>query len=180
MPGAHQHAAGFRRDREYVPGLDDVPGLRPARHRRLHGAGAVVRRYPGADPRCRFDRNGKRRAVEGMVLLRHRRQLQLAAAFLGQGKADQAARKPGHEVDRLGRDEIGGKNEIALVFAVFLIHQDDHLAGFDVGDDFLGAADAHVRLMVEQSVNLIHLLELHLEPADYKRFPGRSRHPAGT
>ncbi len=30
--------------------------------------------------------------------------------------------------------------------------------------------------MVEQSVNLIHLLELHLEPADYKRFPGRSRH----
>jgi hypothetical protein len=35
-------------------------------------------------------------------------------------------------------------------------------------------------LMVEQTVNLIHLLELHLEPADYKRFPGRSRRLART
>ena len=175
VPGAHQHAARFGRDREYVPGRDYVLRFRPPCHRRLHGAGAVMRRNPRGDPRRRFDRDGKGRAVGGAVLLRHRRELQLAAAFLGQGETDQAARESGHEVDRLGRDEIRGEHEIALVLAVFLIHQDYHFAGFDVGDDFLGAADVGVRLMIKQAMNLVHVAVLRLEPRDYKRFPGGSR-----
>jgi hypothetical protein len=33
---------------------------------------------------------------------------------------------PGHEVDRLGRDEFGRDDEVALVLAVFFVDQDDH------------------------------------------------------
>ena len=40
-----------------------------------------------------------------------------------------------HEVDRLGRDEIGGEHEVALVLAVLLVDEHDHAAGLQVGDD---------------------------------------------
>jgi hypothetical protein len=49
-----------------------------------------------------------------------------------------------HEVDGFGRHEFGGHQEVAFVFAVFLVHQDDHAAGLDFGNDFFGAADGHV------------------------------------
>ena len=41
-----------------------------------------------------------------------------------------------HEVDRLGRDEVGGEHEVALVLAVLLVDEHDHAAGLEVGDDF--------------------------------------------
>ena len=67
----------------------------------------------------------------------------------------------GHEINFLRGDEIRGKYKVALVFAIFLVHQNHHVAGFDLGNDFLGAADADVRLLFEQAMNRIHLRGLH-------------------
>ena len=42
-----------------------------------------------------------------------------------------------HEGDRLRRDIGGGEHEVPLVFAVFVVGDDDHSAGLDVGDEVL-------------------------------------------
>jgi len=41
------------------------------------------------------------------------------------------------KVDPFRCHEFGGKNQVALVLAVFFIDQNDHATGADVFDDFL-------------------------------------------
>ena len=77
----------------------------------------------------------------GAVALDHRRQLQALAHFARERQADQAARVAGHEVDGFGRDVVGGDDDVALVLAVFLVHQDHHAAGGEVGHDVLDRGD---------------------------------------
>ena len=51
--------------------------------------------------------------------------------------------KRGHEVDRLGRDVVGGEDEIALVLAIFLVDEDHHAAGGQLGDELGNGGDGH-------------------------------------
>ena len=46
-----------------------------------------------------------------------------------------------HEIDRLGRDAVGGDGEVALVLAVLVVDDDHELAGADVGDRLLDARE---------------------------------------
>ena len=57
---------------------------------------------------------------------RRERQPQLLAALARQGQADESAAVGRHEVDRIGRDAIGGHEQIALVLAVFVVDEDEH------------------------------------------------------
>ena len=143
MSGAHQHAAVLRHERENVAGLDDVVRAGILLHRSQHGLGAVGGGNAGGHAFCRLDRNGEIGAERRLVARHHQRQVELAAARLGQRQADQAAAMLGHEVDGFRRDEFGGQHQVALVLAVFLVHQDDHFAGLEVGDDVLYRADVH-------------------------------------
>src|SRR6478736_2359716 len=43
----------------------------------------------------------------------------------------------GHEIDCLSRDMLRGHDEVALIFAVGIVHNDDHFSFADVGDDGL-------------------------------------------
>ncbi len=72
--------------------------------------------------------------------------LQVLAAVARERQADQAAAEAGHEVDRLGRDVVGGEHQVAFVLAVFLVDQDDHAAGAHVGDDVFDRRDGHRRI----------------------------------
>src|SRR6185295_17627776 len=47
-----------------------------------------------------------------------------------------AAPMPRHEVDRVGCHEIRRDDDIAFVFAIFLVDQHDHAAGLQFADDF--------------------------------------------
>jgi hypothetical protein len=49
-------------------------------------------------------------------------------SLFGQRKADQTAPIGRHEIDRLRGDLLCGHAEVALIFAVFVIHEDDHAA----------------------------------------------------
>jgi hypothetical protein len=51
-----------------------------------------------------------------------------------------------HEIDGFRGYEISGQHEIALIFAVFLIHKDNHFARPDFGNYFLNGTDNHVKL----------------------------------
>ena len=63
-----------------------------------------------------------------LVLRRHQVEPELVAALGRQRQADQAAPLLGHEVDRLGRGELRGQREVALVLAVLVVAHDDHPA----------------------------------------------------
>ena len=73
--------------------------------------------------------------------LRHQRQAQLVHARTRHGKADQAARITRHEIDRIRRRELRGDHQIALILAVFIIHQDEHAPAARFFQQFLGWRD---------------------------------------
>ena len=56
----------------------------------------------------------------------HQRQIQRIHLFRRQREADQPPPVGGHEIDGLRRDFFGGHTKIALVFTIFVIHEDDH------------------------------------------------------
>ena len=143
MACAHQHAAVHRLQREDVAGLDQVGGLGVAVHRHLHGAGTVGRRDAGGHTLGRLDGDGERRAVHRAIARGHGGQLEELAALTAQCQADQAPAEAGHEVDGLGRHVVGGQDEVAFVFAVFFIHQDDDAPGAHLGHDVLDGGDRH-------------------------------------
>src|SRR4029453_16982639 len=70
---------------------------------------------------------------------------ELVAALGREREADQPASVLGHEVDRVGRDELGGDREAALVLAVLVVDDDDHLALADVLDRLLDGGERRVR-----------------------------------
>ena len=59
--------------------------------------------------------------------------------FFGERDADETAPVCRHEVDRFGGDELGGHAEVAFVFTVFVVDENDHLARADVGDRVVDA-----------------------------------------
>ncbi len=63
----------------------------------------------------------------------------LFGVLLGQGEADEPPAVPGHEVDRLRRDELRRHAEVALVLPVLVVDEDDHPAALDIDDRFLDA-----------------------------------------
>ncbi len=75
------------------------------------------------------------------VLGRHGEQAKVVEALLGHGETDQAAAVFGHEVDGFGGDLLGGHGEIAFIFAVFVVDDDDHAAGADLLDRGLDVAE---------------------------------------
>ena len=79
-----------------------------------------------------------------LVPLGHRPQAELVAALLGQAEADQPAAVRRHEVDRLGRRELGGDRQVALVLAVGRVDDDDELALADVLDRLLDRRERRV------------------------------------
>ena len=63
----------------------------------------------------------------------HQRQIQRIHFLRRQRQADQPPTVRGHEIDRIGRDFFSGHAKIALVFPVFVIHEDNH---FPIADIF--------------------------------------------
>ncbi len=143
MAGAHEDAAVLCLKRKDVAGLDEVARPRVATHSRLDGARPVGGRDAGRHADRRFDRDGEGSAVRGAVLCRHRRQLQTLAALAGKREANEAATEARHEVDRFRRDVVGGDDEIAFVLAIFLVDEDHHAAGGQVGDELGNRGDRH-------------------------------------
>ena len=137
LPGALEHAAGAALEREHVSGLHEVRGPALGVDRDLDGVRAVVRGDAGGDAFARLDRDGERGFERRLVLGRHQVEPELVAAFGGQRQADQPATLLGHEVDRLGRGELRGHRQIALVLAILVVADDDHLALADVLDRLL-------------------------------------------
>ena len=115
----------------------------------VNGGGAIAGGDAGGDAEPAFrvdaDREGGGQLLG--VPLGHLGQAELVAALSGQGQADQTPSVQGHEVDRLGRDQLGRADQITLVLAVLVVRDDDDLAVAQVVDrQFDGAeSSGHAR-----------------------------------
>ena len=126
-----------------MAGLHQIISHGARGHSGLHGARAVSGRNAGGHALGGFNGHGKRGALFVAIAHCHGWQLEQFAAFAGQGQANQAPAKAGHEVDGLRRDVVGGEHQVAFVFTVFFVHQDDDFSGAHVGHDVLDGRNGH-------------------------------------
>src|SRR3984957_2271591 len=103
---------------------------------RQNGGGAVAGAGSGGGAAARVDGFAERRAEHRSIAWRDRRQTQRVAALLGHSQANQAAPEFRHKVDGFRRDFFGGDGQVAFVFAVFVVHQDDHAPGANFFQSF--------------------------------------------
>ena len=143
VPGAHQHPACLRDEREHVARLDDVRGRRLRGSRHLDGVRPVGRRYSRGHAGGGFDGHGEVGAVHRTVARHHGQEIQAFGVRLGDRHADQAAAELRHEIYLFRGDEFRREDEIALVLAVLVVDEHGHAAGFQLGDDFLDRVEAH-------------------------------------
>ncbi|MNK84608.1 hypothetical protein D3C87_1044600 [compost metagenome] len=143
VAGTGQGTAGLGHQREDVARADDVFSLGITGGGSLHGARTVGGGNAGGHAGGRFDRYSELGAETGTVARCHQRQLEQFAALAAHRHADQATGVLGHEVDVLGLAALGGHDQVAFVLAVFVIHEDDHLALADVFNQFFDAIERH-------------------------------------
>jgi hypothetical protein len=143
LPGPDEDAALLGAQREDVSGARKVLRARLRVHGREDGGGAVGGRDACGDAFACLDGDGEGRAEERGVVGDLHRQVQLVAALLGQGHADEAAGVRRHEVDNLGRDQLGRTCEVALVLAVLIVHDDNHAAFAQVSGGLFDGGKGH-------------------------------------
>lgn len=138
MSGAPQHASSARPEGEDVARSAQFlgPGVRV--DERLYGHGPVLRADSGGasfahqiDADCKWGFKG------GIVSVDHELKLELVTAVFNERGTNQTASFHGHEVDHLRGCKPGCGNEVALIFAVFIVDHDDHFAPADVFDGVL-------------------------------------------
>ena len=124
MAGPAQHASFLGHEREQMPWPNQF--VRP--RRRVDDRSDRPRPLLGADARAArdvVDRHGVRRLVRGRVPLDHRPELKTSGR-LGQ---DRHAQEPppvrDHELDRLGTDLLGCRDEVTLVLPILIVDDND-------------------------------------------------------
>ncbi len=77
----------------------------------------------------------------GGILADHERQLELGQPLRGQREADQPAPVAAHEIDAFGRGFFGGDHQVAFIFAVLVVDDNDQAAGADLLERLLDGDD---------------------------------------
>ena len=63
---------------------------------------------------------------QGAAVSHHRTQPQLIEPVPGHCEANQALAMRSHEINRLGRDHLGGHRQVAFILAMLIVDNDDH------------------------------------------------------
>ena len=124
VAGALSHAAVNGAQREDVAGAGDVRRGGGGIGKNLHGACAVRRRDAGAHAGGRIAGDGVGGALGILVVGDHGRQLHLVGALVAHGGAHHAGGVANHEAHQLGGCVLGGKDNVALVLTVLVVHHD--------------------------------------------------------
>ena len=137
VPGPHQHAALGVAQREDVAGLHDLERLGRRVDQRPHGVRPVGRRDAGGDAVARVDRDGVRRPHPLAVVRGHQRDPEPVQRRRGHRHADHPRGVAHGERHQLRCRLAGREDQVALVLAVLVVHDDDRLACRDVGHRLL-------------------------------------------
>ena len=138
-----ENAARIRHQRKDMTRLNQIRSLCAPGNGGLNRAGTIRGGNAGGHAFSGLDREGELGPETGMIAVNHQRQTELLTAGTGHWHADQTTTKPRHEIDGLRRAEFRSHHQIAFVFAIFVIHQDDHLALPDICNDLFYAVQCH-------------------------------------
>ena len=145
VAGADQSAAGAGHEGEDVAWGDQVG----ARGFGVDGGGDGVGAVAGGDAVSQAFAGVDGDGEGGLVLLAvgggHHREAELFDVAGGHGEADEAAGVAHHEGQGLGGGELGGDDEVALVFAVLVVDEDEHAAGAGFADQLVGGGKGRVQ-----------------------------------
>ena len=122
--------------------------------RNLDGPGPVCRRNAGGNPGSCLDADRETGFIGRFVLLHHHGQVQFLHLGPVQRQADKPPAEPGHEVYRLRGDRLGGHAQVALIFPVLVIHENDHLPGPDIPDYLFNSCNCHAVLSLQIRRNM--------------------------
>ena len=114
--------------REDVARTGEVGGFGVVVDGDTDGMGAVGGTDACGDSFAGVDADGEGGAEAGGVFGGLRMQGEAVAFFCGERQTDEAAAVPGHKVDGFGGDQLGGSDQIAFVFAIFVVDEHDHAA----------------------------------------------------
>ena len=141
VAGAAEDAALFCAERKDVARLDEIVGSGGGIGEDADGGSAIGGADAGGDAAGGIDGDREIGALALAVIGDHALEAELLGAVGGDGDADETAAVHGHEIDGLRGDLLGSHDEIAFVFAVGVIDDDDHAAGTDIGDDVLDGVE---------------------------------------
>ena len=86
----------------------------------------------GAAVSQKVNGHGERGLVDGGVVGDLHFEVEFTTAFTGHGHAEHPATVREHEVHLVGVNMLGGDDKIALVFAFFIIHQNDKFSSLQI------------------------------------------------
>jgi len=136
-------AALFGPQREDVPGARKVVRPRLGIHRRQNRPCPVGGGDTRRDAHPGIDRLAKRRPEIRSIVRRHERQSQGVASLRCQRQADQSPTVSRHKINDFGRDLLGCEGEVAFVFAVFVVDDDQHAPGARLFKGFRDGREWH-------------------------------------
>ena len=158
---AYEHAAIASDKREDVAGAYNVAPILFRIDGDRDGLGPVIGGDAGRDAFLCLDRDGERRRMPRLVRARHALEMQRVRALGRHREADQAAPEAGHEIDGVGRRHLGRNDEVALVFALLGVHQDEHAALARVFEDVVDGRELLVDLRLVEDAQWF---ALHFNP----------------
>src|SRR5918992_594577 len=132
-----EYAALLRHQREHMSRHAHVVGPKVRVGDRTNALCSVERARARRRPPSDVDRDSERRPVALVVLRDHQRDPQLVEPLLRDGHAHDPPPVRDHEVDRLGRSLLGRHDEVALILAIGVVHDDDDVASPDVVEGLL-------------------------------------------
>ena len=116
-----------------MPRAAKTRGLRRRVDQHLHRVAALECRDTGRRI-VRVDADRKRRLVIVRVVLHHLPNRKFVQTAADDRRADQPARVRRHEIHMFRREFFRSDNDIALVLAILIVHDDEHPAVFNVLD----------------------------------------------
>jgi len=148
MTGAPENSSGVSLERENVSGAHKVLRFGKGIGEDGNGLGPICGTDSSGNSLGRIDGDGEVCPLRFVIALHHKRETESVRRIGQDGCADKATSMGGHEVDDLRRDFLGGTDQVAFVFAIFVIYNDDDFSFADVGDEFFGRAEVHGSLDV--------------------------------
>jgi hypothetical protein len=130
MPCAAKYATRARAQWEYVSRPAKVRTDRIGVGQGIDGFGAILGGYSSTNSMAfKVYAHGKCGLVGVCIALNHGMQVELVAALVHEWNAYESSCVRGHKIYGFGAYSLCQGHEVALVFAVFVVHDNDHLAG---------------------------------------------------
>ena len=124
-----KHAAVARDEREHVSGSGEIRARRRVRSDDAHRLKPIRGGNAGRNIFRGVYGNGERRAVAAGVVAHHHGQFETPRRSRGNANADDSAAIANLHCDLLGGQRFRRENEVALVLAIFVVHDEHAFTG---------------------------------------------------